>query len=211
MFFLLPLLFASCQKDSDPCGSSRRAVPDDIMQRIMLVVLDEWGYHNSKWGISDMNSKNIELIAMERVWESFEDGGKTLREIPIRDGDGKVVKQIPRRVEARPDDIRYSDPSRDSPMELYMASHDFRDGNGIPHVAEESYFVLKIDDGLWFKIEAKYYIDDCGRTKLKSYRFDGKRYAQESDRGYVERILIDEQKKREELKRNYPNGFPYKP
>jgi len=182
--FFLPLLFVlSCEKDSDPC-TGIEASPYNIMQRIVLVEPDEWGHIGNRWGISDIENKTIELIAMTENWRN-----------PVRNGEGKTVKQIDRQIEARPNGGSYSPGSY---MELYMTS---------TREVEDSYFILKIDDRLWFRIRAKYYWDSCRRIKLKGFVFeDDKEYIE----GSLKHIHINEAKKREELKEYYPNGFPYK-
>jgi len=178
------LSLASCGKDSNPCEGIESS-PYDIMQRIILVELDEFGNHGGKWGIRDMDSKNVELIAMS---EGFRN--------PLKNEDGKIVKQLSKEVEARSDGGGSYETSR--PMALYMAS---------AYEAQDSYFILKIDEGLWFRIKAMYYSDNCKHTKLKGFVFEDKEYTE----GTLQKhIPIDEEKKREELKRNYPDGFPYK-
>jgi len=180
------LLFASCGKESEPCKGIEDS-PYNIMQRIILVELDEWGNHGGKWGISDIDNKKIELIAMT---ENFT--------LPMRDRDGKVVKQVAKQVEARPYGGYYSTEGQNNYMELYMAS---------AYEAQDSYFILKIDEGLWFRIKAMYYSDNCKHTKLKGFVFEDKEYTE----GTLQKhIPIDEKKKRAELKRDFPDGFPYK-
>jgi len=181
--FLISLLFLSCEKDSDPCAGIE-ASPYDIMQPIVLVEPDEWGHIGNRWGISDIANKTIELIAMTENWRN-----------PVRNGEGKTVKQIAGQIEARPKGGSYSPGSY---MELYMAG---------TREVEDSYFILKIDYGLWFRIRAKYYWDSCRHVNLKGFVFeDDKEYVE----GDLKHIHINEKKKREELKEMYPNGFPHK-
>jgi len=189
--FLLPLLLSSCEKDDDSCGCAGvQPGRFDTMQHIRLSEVDENGHFWAQWGIKDIHKKDVELIAMAKYFAK-----------PLLGKDGNVVKQVPGVVEAVPvfNDLNY--------MELYMKNQKLPDDRYIPPpFPNDSYFVLKIDDGLWFNIKTTYYEGRCGIVYLKSFEFDGEEYAASDQR----RIPIDEAKKRAELKEMYPNGFPYR-
>jgi len=180
-FILISLFFASC-KEECPCSNGSAGSYGDISHLIMIKAP---GQGSDEWGISDIKEKNIELIAMTK------DFGR-----PLVDRDGKVVKQISKKVAAN---------WNSSFLELYM------DTEGIINQVgdlENSFFILKIDDGLWFRIKVSHYLGLCHRVRMKSFVFENERYIVEE---YIfSKIPIDEKKKREELKEMYPNGFPYR-
>jgi len=180
IFILISLFFVAC-KEECPCSNGPASLYGDTSHWFMIKAP---GQGSDEWGISDIKKKNIELIAMTK------DFGR-----PLVDKDGKVVKQIRKKVEAV---------WNTSFLELYM------DTEGIVNQVgdlEDSFFILKIDDGLWFHIKATHYLGLCHRVRLKSFVFENKSYLVE----YISsKIPIDEKKKREELKERYPNGFPYR-
>jgi len=179
-FILISLFFAAC-KEEDPCSNGPTSLYGDISHLIMIKAPGE---RSDVWGISDIKEKNIELIAMTK------DFGR-----PLVDKDGKVVKQISKKVEAI---------WNTSFLELYM------DSEGIVNQVgdlEDSFFILKIDDGLWFRIKVSHYFGLCHRVRMKWFVFEDMTYVVKS---IDSKIPIDEAKKRAELKEMYPNGFPYK-
>jgi len=185
------LLLSSCEKENVPCGCADvQPGRFDTRQYIRLSEVDDNGHFWTHWAIKDIHKKDVELIAMAKYFAR-----------PLLDKDGNVVKQRPGVIEAVPvfNNLNY--------MELYMKNIEFQDyGETAPTPGNDSYFVLKIDEGLWFNIKTTYYEGRCGIVHLKSFEFDGEEYVANDQR----RIPIDENKKREELKRNYPNGFPYR-
>jgi len=162
----------------------------DMMQAIRLSEVDENGHFGKYWAIKDIHKKDVELIAMTKYF------GR-----PLLDKDGKTVRQVRGLVEAVP-------PFNDlNNMELYMKNQELPDDHIALPFPRDSYFVLKIDDGLWFNIKATYYEGKCGLVYLKSFEFDGREYVSNNQTTH---IPLDEQKKRDQLKRDFPSGFPYK-
>jgi len=149
----------SCSKDEDYYSNCRKPHPENIMQRIKLVDKD------GNW-IDGIENAEIELIATDDNWTD-----------PLVDKNNEIIKQIPNYVEAR----KYSSSGQLQCIELYMRyNKEWEDENGIIHVPD-SKFILKINENISLKIEAKHCFNFCRQYMLKSFYLENMHYPQQLD------------------------------
>jgi len=157
--FLITLLglslFSCSDKEENPCDDNNDSLYTEfIQQKVRLVNEDgEW--------IDGIKDANVELIATD------EEGN------PLLDKGGKVIKQIPRRIEAVKSGISAE---RDlSWISLYMSDAGTFANVEIDKRGQPSYFKLVVGDRS-FRIKANYMPSFCRKNILKYLSFEGGLY-----------------------------------